>query len=224
MAAPLVSDIIQQAYEDIGVVQVGELVSPTLQTNGFLILNELLNSLSAEKYSVFTQLFGTYALQGGVSAYTLGVGGSFGTSVRAQRAVSWSAVYFNFRTGGPILSFPEFQAAAVDPIGVTSAIPKIVGADEAWPLINVRVFPIPATGGSGSIEIAYWTVIQQFVAVGDTISLPPGYFQMLHWNLAVLLYPKYARVGGMPPEVAAMAQNSKLSLVQQNSPAQQAAQ
>ena len=215
--ALLVSDIIQQAFEAIVVVQPGDAIGATLQTNGFLMLNELLNSLSAEKFSVFTQLFASFSLVAGTSSYTLGVGGTWAVGTRAQRVVSWSASSGGFRSGGDALAFPAFQALAVNPVGASSVIPSALGADEAYPLINIRVFPTPATS-PGSVELAYWTPITQFATVGDVLALPPGWFQMLYTNLAVLMYPKYTRVGGLSPELAALAQNSKASLVQQNSP------
>lgn len=220
----LVSDVIQLSYEDLAVVQPGETISTTLQTAGFTTLNGLLGSLNAERYTAFQKVLQTFPLQAGQSAYTLGSGGSFATTgnLRAQRVEAWSAFSGNFRTGGDILSFPEFQAKAVDPAGGSTTLPLIVGADEAFPLINVRVFPTPATG-PGQIELAYWTPLLAFAAVGSTITLPEGWINMLRFNLAVLLYPRHARLGGLPPELAANAQNSKASLVQQNAPEQAAA-
>ena len=213
-------DVVQLAFEDLAVVQPGETISTTLQTDGFKELNSLLGSLSAERYTVFTQILGNFNLIPNISSYQMGVGGTFGTSTRAQRAEAWSAFYQNYRTGGAVLSFPEFQAQAQDRLGSTANIPQIVGADEAWPLLNVRVFPTPSFS-PGTIEIAYWSPLTQFATVADVLNLPDGWFEMLHTNLAVKLYPKYARVGGMTPELAANAQNAKLSLVQQNSPEQQ---
>lgn len=215
--------IAQQAYEQLGVIQPGDTPSTTLKANALDALNGMLSSISAEQYSVFTQTFQTFSLVSGQPAYTLGVGGTMGTASRAQKAVAWSASSGNFRVSGPVLSFPEFQTQAQDPLGSTATLPRIVGADEAYPLINLRVHPVPSAT-PGNIEIAYWTPVSQFVLITDTITVPEGWYQMLWSNLAVILYPKYARVGGLPPELAAIAQNSKAALVQQNSPAQVAAQ
>lgn len=226
--ANLVSDLIQQAFESINVVQPGELISTgagSLQANGFLMLNELLNSLSAERYSVFTKVLQSFALIAGTTSYTLGNGGTFPTTsgLRAQRVESWSASSGGFRSGGAILAFPEFQAASANPLGLSSVLPKDVGADEAFPLINVRVSPTPAVS-PGTLELAYWTPVAQFATVGDAITLPPGWFQMLYSNLGITMYPKYARVGGLSPELAALAQSSKQALIGQNAPTPQAGQ
>ncbi len=211
----LVSDLIQQSFEDMAVVQPGETISAALMNNAFPVLNEFLNTLSAEQYAVFTQTLLTFALQPNQPNYTLGVGGSWNTASRIQKVVGWSAVYNNFRSGGAALKFPDFQAVAKDPAGSTSAIPLVLGADQAYPLLNVRVFPTPSFA-AGSVELDCWQVIPQFASTASVVNLPVGYYNMLHFQLAIILYPKYARVGGMPPELAANAQNALAALVQQN--------
>lgn len=217
----LVSDLIQLSYEDLAVVQPGELIDAAgaLQTAAFTTLNGLLGSLSAERYSAFKQVFQTFLLSPGVSGYTLGSGGTMATTgnLRAQRVESWSAFSGNFRMSGRVLSFPEFQEQAKDPIGSSTVLPTAVGADEAFPLINVRVFPTPAA--QASLELLYWTPLILFATVGDNLdAYPQGWIDVLRYGLAVYLYPRHARLGGMPPELAALFQNAKASLVQQNEP------
>lgn len=211
------TQVVQQAFEQLVVIQPGDTLSTSMNTDGLTLLNSLLSSISAEKYSVFTQVFASFLLAAGQPSYTFGVGGTWNVAVRAQRIVSWSASYIGFRTGGDVLSFPAFQAQAMNPIGMTANIPTILGADEAYPLINVRVHP-PPSSAPGQVELAYWTPLLQLAAIGDALILPDGWYQMLWSNLALLLYPKYSRVGGISPELAATAQNSKAVLIQQNAP------
>ncbi len=213
--------LIQRAYEDIAVVQPGgaEFISSTLEQAGFDAANELLGMLSAERYTAFKQVFQTFPLSGNQPAYTLGAGGTWATAgdLRAQRVESWTASYGTFRTGGRVLSFPDFQEQAKDPIGATATLPLLLGADEAWPLIHIRVHPVPSNA-PGQVELLYWTPLVEFASTAAEIDLPPGWILALRKNLAVLLYPQNARVGGLPPELAAAAQNAKESLVQQNAP------
>lgn len=218
----LVSELIQLSYEDLAVVQPGETISTSLQTAGYTTLNGLLGSLSAEKYSAFKHVFQSFFLVPGTSAYTLGNGGTLSTTgnLRAQRVESWSANSGNFRSGGRVLSFPEYQEKAQDPVGASSALPMFVGADEAFPLINLRVHPTPAI--AATLELLYWTPLIQFAAVGDNLdAYPQGWINILRYNLAIQLYPRHARLGGLPKELAALAQNAKESYVQQNAPEQE---
>jgi hypothetical protein len=113
---------------------------------------------------------------------------------------------------------PFFQLPVITyglPSLAGSTVPMILGADTAWPLLNVKIFPAVTC----SVELVYWTPIAAFASTGDTVNFPPGYEAMLHWALAVQLYPQYARVSGQTLEViAGNAQQAKLSLVQQNTP------
>jgi hypothetical protein len=202
------------------VTQPGEAITTALRTDAQTRLNQLLSSLSTEGATVYGQVMQTFNLAAGVTAYTLGSGGSFATTgaLRAQKVTAWRGAYAGvLSSGGRVLSMEEFGAAAAQaqPGGETAPIPKIVGADTAFPLINVRVLP-PPSASPGTLELAYWTPITQISDFTLTPTLPEGWPLMLHLNLAVILSPIYARQGGISPELAAAAQNSKAALVDQN--------
>lgn len=214
----LVSDIINEAFLDLKVIQPGQTITTAMQSDAFLRANQMLDSWSDEGLVVPNQVAQTFALAAGSIAYTLGASGTFATSgsLRAQRVTAWRAFYAGvLHTGGQPMSMDEFGKLAKQTIGETSSVPMIVGTDTAYPNLNVRVFP-PPSGNPGSIELFYWTPIAQFATVGDTVTLPSGFQDALHYNLAVRLYPQYARQGGIPPELAAMAQATKAAIVEQN--------
>jgi hypothetical protein len=215
------NELIDQAFVDLGTIRPGMSITALMRSDAQKRLNQLLGTLSAEGLTAFNQVTGTWNLQFGVTSYTLGVGGSLGTGARAQRVTAWRASYGGvLSSGGRPLSLDEFGAAAAEaqPLGETASIPKIVGADTAYPLINIRILP-PPNHLPGQLELAYWTPISQVADFGATIALPDGWENMLHFNLAVALAPQYARQGGPTAELLANAQNSKASLVSQNAPA-----
>ena len=187
---------------------------------------------------VFNQVEQSWPLSSGVVAYTLGAAGSLATTggLRAQKITAWRAASGDMTKGGEVLAMEDFGAAATMaqaqliqlatraalkgviasvPSTITTPIPSVVGADTSYPSINIRVFP-PPSSAPGVIELHYWTPIASFSTVGDTVSLPPGYEDMLHFNLAVHLAPQYARATGITQELAANAQNSKAAIIQQN--------
>lgn len=209
-------DIVDQAFVDLQVTQVGESITSAMRTDAQTRLNALLGSLSTEGLMAFNQVAGNWPLTSGISAYTLGVGGTLNTSARAMKATAWRAYYSNLMSrGGPVLPLDQFGAQIQQNSGEQASVPRIVGADTAYPLINVRVSP-PPSSTPGYIEITYWTPITQITSFSATVSMPDGWTHMLHYNLAVALAPQYARQGGITPELAANAQNSKASLVAQN--------
>ncbi len=215
------NEIIDAAFVDLGTIQPGMSITTAMRTDAQKRLNQLLSSLSTEGLSAFNQVKQPFQLLNGITAYTLGSGGTFGTTgnLRALRVTSWRAYYAGvLHDGGPILPLDQFGAVAKQANGEVSAIPKAVGADTSYPLINVRVFP-PPSSAPGTLELAYWTPITQVADFTVAANQPEGWEHMLHFNLAVALAPQYARQGGISPELAANAQNSKASLVSQNAPA-----
>lgn len=212
----LVSDLINEAFLDIGMIQPGQAVTGAMQTDAFTRLNQMLASWSAEQLTVFDQRVTSFQLQAGIPTYTFGVGGSFNPGVRAQKVTAWRASYGNvLMRGGRVLSLDELGAVATQEAGEQTAVPKAVGADTSYPLINVRIFP-PPSSSPGQLELAYWVPIAAFATVGDTVNFPSGFEDALHFGLAVRLYHAYPRQGGIPPELAANAQNTKAAIVQQN--------
>jgi hypothetical protein len=114
-----------------------------------------------------------------------------------------------------VISFDQFASEVSDPMSSTSVLANTVAADGSFPNINIKVFPVPAAA-PGTLWLDYWSAIAQFITVGDTLNLPAGWQDALHFNLAVRLYPQYARAGGIDPVLAANAQSSKGALVALN--------
>ena len=98
--------------------------------------------------------------------------GSFNTSVRPVKVTGASSVSGNFRQGMEVISFEEYGQID-DGSGLTAALPSKLAADNAYPLVNLRVWPIP--NQPSSIEIHSWQPIASFASLADTINLPPGY-------------------------------------------------
>ncbi|HEY1340989.1 MAG TPA: hypothetical protein VGF59_25935 [Bryobacteraceae bacterium] len=215
------NDLITLAFEDLAVIQPGEPISTAMQTDAQSRLNALIGSLNTEGATVFNQVMQTFTLTAGTTAYTLGSGGTLATTggLRAQKVTAWRAFSSTTVTnGGAPLSMAEFGAAvgaSDEGIGMQSVIPKFLGADTAYASVNIRIWP-PPSSSPGSLELAYWTPISQISDFTASISLPDGWIDMLHFNLAVRLAPLYARQGGISQELAANAQNTKAALVSQN--------
>ncbi len=240
MAIVTWDDLVNEAFVDANVIQPGEVLTATLLADGEARLNQLLSSLSTEGLTAYQLLMTSYPLQSAVTNYTFGVGGTFNTSTRAQKVTSWQASYNDMREGGPVLSMEQLGIAAAAyqkqlaelalqsaiagllPAGVPSSlvtpVPKFLAADTSFPLINIRVWPPPAVT-AGSVELAYFTAIAQIANFTLPMpTMPEGWQDMLHFQLAVRIYHLYPRAGGMPVDLAANAKNSKEAVVTQNLP------
>ncbi len=208
----LVSDLINQSFLDLGAVAPGEGITTAEQSDAFLRLNQILGQWSKEQLSVYTMVHGNWPLVAGTTVYTLGTGGSLSTAAVPMRVTGAAGVSGAFRGPIEVVSWDAFDARVADGQGEVSVLPEILAADQAWPSINIRVHPTPAAA-PGTLWLDYWTPLLAFATVGDTIALPPGFEAALHWNLALNLYPQYARPGATADVVAGMAQSTKASLV-----------
>jgi len=207
----LVSDIITEAFLDLGLIAPGQTITSEEQADAFLRLNQMLKSWSNEHVSIFTEAHTVYALVAGTSAYTMGVGGTFTTALRPVKICGASAVSGGFRAPVKVMGFEEYHATVDDGRGVTAILPQALARDNSFPLVNLRVFPTPAPS-PGSIEIDYWTELTAFATVGDTVSLPAGFEDALHFNLATRIYPQYAKLSGLDAGLALNAQLTKTAI------------
>ncbi len=210
------ADIIDQAFIDLGVIQPGEAITAAMLANAFAVINQLLSSWSAEDLMAFNWYQQVLTLTAGTSAYTFGAAGSLVSTARPVRIINWkSSISTNFANGGAVISFEEFRTKNQNPTGRRSVLAEMVAADQNYPALNIEVFPTPDTS-PGSLTLGYWGSITAFAATSTTVTLPDGYEEALHSNLAIALAPQYARVGGVTPELAALAQNSKAAIITKN--------
>jgi len=214
------NDLIDLAFIDLAVIQPGASITTAMRTDAQSRLNMLVSALNAEGATVFDQVMQSFNLSEGVDAYTLGASGSWATtgSLRAQKVTSWRGKYSGILSrGGAPMSMAEFAARINQAGGETAAIPEFLAADTAYPSINIRVYPPPSGLFGAAVELGYWTPIAQISDFTAAISLPEGWPEMLHTGLAVGLYPQYARPGQTLDAIAALHQNAKARLVDQNS-------
>jgi hypothetical protein len=212
----LVSDIINEAILDLAGIAPGESLTTAELNDAFARLNAMIASWSTEGLTVPYFSHTAFTITQGVSVYTLGTGGSLVTTARPMRVSGASSVSGNFRSAMKVVGFDQFAAEVGDPIASSTVLAKVLAADGSSPSINLRVFPVPATS-PGTLWLDYWMELAQFATTGDSVTLPDEFVDALHFNLAVRLYPQYARAGGIPPELAANAQSTKQALVARNS-------
>jgi hypothetical protein len=211
------SDLLNGALEDLGVIAPGETPSSAIQADALIRANQILDTLSAEGKTIPQQVMQNFTLTAGTYAYTFGPSGTWATtgSLRAMKVTAWHATSNNvLSSGGRPLSMAEFGELAKQEFGETTPIPKILGADTASPNINIRVFP-PPSASPGSVEVCYWTPLANFSAITDTITFPQGFQFIIRALLAEDLwstYPSQVRLAAIKDA----AQRARAALITQN--------
>lgn len=207
--------LINKSFQQIGVIQAGDDISSTsMETDAFERLIQMIANWSNDKDMVNAWYHQTFSLTSGTPTYTLSVGGTLNATATPVRVTGWASVSGNFRNGGVPISHDEFAATFKDPIGTRSDLAAFVAIDNAVPM-NVRIGPTPGSS-PGSLILDYWAALTPPATITDTVAYAGGYEEAIYSNLAVILYPNYARPSGLDPVVAALAVATKAMIQQRN--------
>lgn len=188
-----VQDLVNSTLRLIGVLASGEIASAAESFDGMQCLNDLLDSLSAQRLGIFEISPQTFPLVPGTQAYTLGTGGNFNTP--RPPAIDRVSLIITTNPSEPLelpvemLTTEEWQNIPVK--NVPSAIPYQVWDDQGFPLRTLRYFPVPSVAYNTSIYS--WQALTKFTGLNQTFEFPSGYAKAIRFNLALELCPEYGR-------------------------------
>ncbi len=215
--ASTVEAIVLEAFADLGVIQPGDDLSAGIKANALLVFQQMVDSWNLERpMNLVTHQAVT--LIAGTSVYTYGSGGTMPITPAPIRVLSWSCKDGNYSTSGVVMPYDEFRQTIKDGASTTAKLIQALTADRgniiSANLIKLEVWPTPAaTPGSLTLETIF-TLTTPAALATSLSAYGPGFEAAFHFNLAVALAPQYARTGGVTPELAANAQNSKAIIVQ----------
>lgn len=212
----LCSDLINSSLRKIGVLAAGETPNADEYADSLASLNLMLESWSAEQVAVYQIIDFQNNLSASQQTYTMGTGGNFNTPRPLKIESAGIITPDGLRHAMKIVGAKDW--AAIEEKSLTGKLPKVLYNDNAFPLANLNVWPIPnATGGAPSIDLQIWAQLQQFVTVGDTFSMPPAYFRALVYGLAIDVAPEYgAQAMAAAAGIAGVAASAKQDVVTLN--------
>ena len=212
MSNSTVKDLLTGSLRLLGAIATGETPSSQEMSDAMDAANGMLDSWSNESLVIPSNTIESFPLTAGVQQYTLGVGGTFNT----VRPLKIENVGLKVSTPVPyelpvkILNDAEWASIILK--GTGSNLPTYVYPDNAYPLNNLYLWPVPAA--ANSLVLYTQKALTQFATINDTISLPPGYWKALRFNLALELAAEY---GKQPSEaIIAAALESKENIKRNN--------
>lgn len=199
-AAPVTAgNLIARALRLAGVLASGESPDATMQSDALDTLNSMLDAWRTESLMVYALRTEQLTVTGAAS-YTIGEGGDLDTT----RPVKIEAAYW--RSGE--IDYPLAIASAVTWAQIAdkstaSDVPEWLYYEPSYPLGTLYLNTIPQTG---TLHLVTWTPLSQFGAF-DEIALPPGYRELITYQLAARLCTEYGRP--VSAEIAAIAKATK---------------
>jgi len=208
------NDQITAALRLIGMLAEGEATSADTMQDSLAALNQMIDSWSTERLSVFNTQDQVFTWPAGSISQTLGPTGTF---VGLRPVLLDDATYY--RDPGTNVSFGikqinQQQYSGIAVKTVTSTYPQVLWVNQEYPDVKLTIYPVPTR----DLEWHFVSVqeLSQPADIATTLSFPPGYLRAFKYNLACELAAEF---GVEPsPQVKRIAMASKRNLKRINSP------
>lgn len=230
---PTVLDCLNSAASKLGIKGSGKVLSAEDLQTMMDAANMFIDSLGAERQASWTVKPYVYPLNVGQRIYPIGpTAPAPWTQPRPTEIQSWGVI---FPGGSTPLEWTRRKVLTADDYNAGVVLKQLPNAfpldiyydyagDTTSPNGNVFVYPVTNAGGYQLTlyipeTIAPFTDLKQQI-FGNTPagaagpSYPPGYYQMLVYNIAVIAAPDFGRT--IPPEVATIAIRSLSKLKSKN--------
>jgi len=214
MATYTANDQINGALRLIGMLAEGETPSAATSQDALLALNQMIDSWSTERLSIFSTQDQVFLWQPNQIHRTLGPSGDF---VGNRPILLDDSTYFKDPSNGisfgiKIINQQQYDGIAVKT--VTSTYPQVMWINMDYPNIDMYVYPVPT-------KVLEWhfisvTELDQPASLSTVIAFPPGYLRAFRYNLACEIAAEFGVEA--PPSVARIAMASKRTLKRINNP------
>jgi hypothetical protein len=210
-------DIINRAGRAAHILASGEQFVFADANDALMMANGMLDSWNAQRNLIFVIQRQVFNLVSGQQTYQFGPGGADFNTARPPRIDGYGVISLA-NPQQPLelplgsATFQQWQAVPVK--GITGALPTMVWDDNSFPFRNINLWPIPNVS---TLQIAFYTWTQlNFLAIANSYSFPPGYYEALVYNLAVRMAIEWP--GELTPQLTAAAGQALATIKTMNAP------
>lgn len=201
-------DLITGALRLIQVIGAGETPSAEDANDCLSALNEMIDSWSLEKDTIFEETDENFPLVAGTASYTMGPSGTFNTA----RPVSITSAFL--REGTIDHPLEILDGAQYDRIPAKSETfrPERFYFNGGFPRATISFESLPTAGLTFFAKSL--KPLTQIATLDTALSLPPGYLRAFKFNLAIERAPEYERP--VSDDVRRIAAQSKGAIMDAN--------
>jgi hypothetical protein len=207
-------DQINGALRLIGQLAEGETPSASTSQDSLTAMNQMLDSWSSERLSVFSTQDQVFSWPPGLKSRTLGPTGDF---VGNRPVLLDDATYFrdpanNISFGIKIINQQQYDGIAVKT--VTSTYPQVLWINMDMPNVSMYIYPVPTK----ALEWHFISVTElvEPATLATELVIPPGYLRAFRFNLACEIAAEFGVEP--PPSVQRIAMSSKRNIKRINNP------
>jgi len=207
-------DQINGALRLIGQLAESEVPTAAASQDALTAFNQMLDSWSTEKLSIFTTQEQIFTWPAGALTKSLGPTGDF---IGNRPITMDDATYFIDLSNGISFGIMLINQQQYDGIAVktvTSTYPQIMWVNTSYPNIEMHLYPVPTK----PLEWHFISVqeLAQPASLATSLIFPPGYMRCFRYNLACEIAAEFGVEP--PPTVARIAMTSKRNLKRINNP------
>ena len=207
-------DQINGALRLIGQLAEGETPSSETSADALMAMNQMLDSWSSERLSVFSTQDQQFTWAPNLISRTLGPTGNF---VGNRPVLLDDSTYFrdpsnNISFGIKIINQQQYDGIAVKT--VTSTYPQVLWINMDMPNVSMYIYPVPTK----ALEWHFISVTElvEPATLATVLVIPPGYLRAFRFNLACEIAAEF---GVEPPaSVQRIAMTSKRNIKRINNP------
>ena len=212
--ATTAGDQINRALRLLGVLAEGETPSAATSQDSLTALNQMIESWSTERLSVFSTQDQIFTWPAGQITRTLGPSGNFSGNrpVLLDDATYYRDPGTNVSFGIKFINQQQYDGIAVKT--VTSTYPQVIFVNMTYPDVTMTVYSKPTR----DLEWHFISVneLSNPATLSTDLTFPPGYLRAFVYNLAMEIAPEF---GVEPsPQVTRIAMTSKRNLKRINNP------
>ena len=207
-------DQINGALRLIGQLAEGETPSAATSDDALTAMNQMLDSWSTERLSVFSTQDQVFTWPASTKSRTIGPTGNF---VGNRPVLLDDATYFrdpsnNISFGIKIINQQQYDGIAVKT--VTSTYPQVIWVNMDMPNMDMYIYPVPTK----ALEWHFISVTElvEPATLATTLVIPPGYLRAFRFNLACEIAAEFGVEP--PPQVQRIAMSSKRNIKRINNP------
>ena len=207
-------DQINGALRLIGQLAEGETPSSETSADALTAMNQMLDSWSAERLSVFSTQDQMFTWPANQKSRTIGPTGDF---VGNRPVLLDDATYFrdpanNISFGIKIINQQQYDGIAVKT--VTSTYPQVIWVNMDMPNMDMYIYPVPTK----ALEWHFISVTElvRAATLATVLVIPPGYLRAFRFNLACEIAAEFGVEP--PPSVQRIAMTSKRNIKRINNP------
>jgi len=209
MSVTTAQDLIKGALKLLQVYSSDTVITADEANDGLDTLNLILETLSLESFIIPYEVKETFTLTPNQAIHTWGTGGNF----NSERPLRVDQCTVNVSgTDWPVRIMAYDDWAAIKLKTLNTNYTQYAYIEEQFPLANVYLWPVSPS--ANTVTFYSRKQLAQFATLYTSISLPPGYKQMLKTMLAVALAPEYQTTAG--EDVIRMATAAKAAVKRVN--------